>query len=63
MKEDASAPTREPAGMAAVMPPCRYERGELKYLLYAVVPSTPDMLEISNPNRAPPRGRSVNNQP
>jgi hypothetical protein len=54
MKDDDNAPTREPNGMAHVMPPCLYDTGFPKYRLYASVPNTPDILLISKPKSPPP---------
>ena len=54
MKDEARAPTSDPNGIAQVMPPCRYDLGPPKYLLYAMVPKTPDILEISKPKSPPP---------
>src|SRR5688572_22914985 len=48
------APTKEPAGIEAVMPPCWTESGSLKYSRYCSEPIQADMEEISKPKIMPP---------
>lgn len=52
--DDIKDPTNDPAGIDAVMAPCTCDTGFPKYFLYACVPMTPDMDEMSKPKSAPP---------
>lgn len=49
-----SAPTRDPADMEAVIPPCKVESGWPKYSRYCVDPIQALIELMSNPNNIPP---------